>query len=227
MNILNNKEQNMNTRHKEYIEKNIELIQNDRWKEFFLTAPEGVGTYLYHAGIDFMSVIKEAPQWCFAETDIDSVAIPNSVTKIGSGAFDNCTSLTSIIIPDSVTTIGNCAFRGCSRLESVDIPDSVITIGVQAFCKCTSLLRIIIPDNVTLIKGAAFGNCSSLTSITIGKGVTEIGKFALDGCTSLQTINFKGTTYQWEQISKYKEEFKFNNVPARKIICSDGVIDIT
>jgi hypothetical protein len=38
--------------------------------------------------------------------------IPNSVTSIGSYAFDLCSSLTSVEIPNSVTSIANDAFRG-------------------------------------------------------------------------------------------------------------------
>lgn len=46
--------------------------------------------------------------------------IPNSVTGIDSGAFQDCTNLTSIIIPSSITTFGQYAFVGC-RLENVII----------------------------------------------------------------------------------------------------------
>ena len=45
--------------------------------------------------------------------------IPNSVKKIGKGAFYECTGLTSIIIPNNVTAIGESAFEGCSSLTSV------------------------------------------------------------------------------------------------------------
>lgn len=38
--------------------------------------------------------------------------IPNSVTSIGSQAFEDYTSLQSIVIPNSVTEIGKYAF-GC------------------------------------------------------------------------------------------------------------------
>ena len=45
--------------------------------------------------------------------------IPNSVTRIKSGAFENCSSLTTITIPNSVISIGDDAFYGCSGLKSI------------------------------------------------------------------------------------------------------------
>ena len=70
------------------------------------------------------------------------VVIPGSVTKIGEGAFEGCTSLASVSIPEGVTEIGEDAFSGCTSLTSVTIPEGVTKIGRDAFCGCSSLKEI-------------------------------------------------------------------------------------
>ena len=55
------------------------------------------------------------------------------------GFFEECTSLESIAIPNSVTEIGTDAFYGCSSLTSIEIPNSVIYLGDMAFANCYSL----------------------------------------------------------------------------------------
>lgn len=59
--------------------------------------------------------------------------IPDSVTSIGSGAFEDCKGLTSVTIPDSVISIGYMAFSDCTGITSITIPDSVTEIGDYAF----------------------------------------------------------------------------------------------
>lgn len=53
------------------------------------------------------------------------VTIPDTVTKIGEGALENCNTITNIIIPSTVTTIEGSAFARCRKLKSVQIPASV------------------------------------------------------------------------------------------------------
>ena len=77
------------------------------------------------------------------------VVIPNSVTSIGTGAFEYCKSLTSVIIPDSVTSIGDGAFRYCTSLTSVTIPDSVTSIGREAFKGCIRLTKVTLPQGMS------------------------------------------------------------------------------
>ena len=96
--------------------------------------------------------------------------IPDSVTRIGGGAFRGCTGLASITIPDSVTSIGASAFWDCTGLTSITIPDSVTSIGYWAFYGCTGLTSITIPDSVTSIGNGVFDGCTGLASITVSGG---------------------------------------------------------
>ena len=140
------------------------------------------------------------------------MTIPNSVTSIGYGTFEGCSSLTSVTIPNSVTSIGQGAFRGCSSLTSITIPNSVTSIGISAFSGCSGLTSPIynahcfaymptaysgayaIQDGIKQIAGCAFSKCSELTSVTIPNSVTSIGYHAFEGCSALDTISINAIT---------------------------------
>ena len=128
-------------------------------------------------GVLFNKEKTELIRYPEGKTDT-SYAIPNSVTRIGSSAFYDCSSLTSITIPNSVTSIGDDAFYDCSSLTSITIPDSVTSIGWDTF-----------------------SGCSSLTSITIPNSVTSIGYYAFRNCSSLKDVYYSGTQEQWKKIS--------------------------
>ena len=61
-----------------------------------------------------------------------NTVIPEDITSIGNRVFVWCWNLTSIRIPNSVTSIGTQAFEG-TGLTSIEIPNSVTFIGNYAF----------------------------------------------------------------------------------------------
>ena len=140
-------------------------------------------TYTINKGIKV--ICDQAFVFC---ESLQSIVIPNSVTKIGDGAFSHCLSLQSIVIPNGVTNIGNSAFLCCESLQSISIPNSVKSIGNDAFLGCHSLQSLIIPNGVTNIGNGAFTRCKSLQSIVIPESVTSIGNMAFNSCESLQSI---------------------------------------
>ena len=124
--------------------------------------------------------------------------IPESVTEIGSVAFEGCKSLTSITIPESVAKIGRGAFKDCSGLTSITVAENNATYDSRNSCnaiietKSNTLIAgcstTTIPESVTEIGSVAFIGCSSLTSITIPKSVTKIGRGAFCDCCGLTSI---------------------------------------
>ena len=68
---------------------------------------------------------------------------------IGDYAFKNCSDLTSLTLPSSVTRIGDYAFKNCSGLTSLTLPSSVNEIGIYAFHGCSGLTSLTLPSSVT------------------------------------------------------------------------------
>ncbi len=144
-------------------------------------------------------------------TGMTSIALPESVTKIGMSAFRNCSGLTSLTIPAGVTSIAYSAFFGCSGLTTINLPAGVTTvepytffgckrltsinlggiskIGGSAFAGCVALSNVVLPETLTVIESHTFEGCSGLKSINIPAGVKNIGDYAFRNC-GLTSIAF-------------------------------------
>lgn len=143
---------------------------------------------------------------------LESIAIPESVTKLDGGCFtaaglkniafaDNSkvsfignfafayTPLASIAIPQSVTKIDIYAFTYCTQLAEVSFvgDSSLDTIGWSVFEGTIALSGIQIPDSVTTIDYRAFYN-SGLHKVSIGKNVSLIGDGAFSSCQQLEAF---------------------------------------
>ena len=190
---------NMNDNLKDFIENNIELIEENKWEEVYELGlsdisldSQDIGQFsmtMLSADIHPENHMKHLPDFFLFETSVHGFDIPNSIVAIGDSVFAGCQKLKSITIPNSIVSIGRYAFFNCSRLTGVTIPDSVASIGSKAFEYCTRLKSIKIPDNVTSIGDSAFDNCDSLTDVTIGSGVNIISNAMFNNCSKLQTVN--------------------------------------
>ena len=124
----------------------------------------------------------------FQNSSLTDVTIPQGVTSIGEDAFYNCYGLTSVTIPQSVASIGKQAFRECRQLKSLTIKDAATSIGEEAFMLCESLTTLKLGEKIKTIGESAFSQCG-LTSVTIPDSVTSIGDWAFSYCPSLTTLS--------------------------------------
>lgn len=121
-------------------------------------------------------------------TEMTSVDIPNTVTKIKRLAFADAWKLESITIPDGVTTLGYYCFERCKALKTVIIPDSVTEIGCDAFRGCIALETVVISNNVEEIPEDCFLGCKSLVNVQLGSNVKIVENRAFKECSSLKQV---------------------------------------
>lgn len=69
----------------------------------------------------------------YATTPRPEIVVPEGVSEIGKGAFEQCRFLTRIVLPKSARKIGAGAFAGCTYLTEISIPDTIEEIESLAF----------------------------------------------------------------------------------------------
>ena len=127
---------------------------------------------------------------------LESVIIPDSVIRIGKGAFMNCIALEELVTSDNLIEIDNHAFGGCRSLSSFFIPNSVKRIGEAAFCGCQSLKSINIPNSITELEHSVFSECA-ISQISIPNTITKIGDYAFYNCNKLKKIYIPDSVKQF------------------------------
>ena len=109
------------------------------------------------------------------DTDVIVPAVsPNGdrVTEIGEDAFYQG-NFTSFTIPDSVTKLSSLAFDECTAVKSITLGNSITIISSSALFYCNGLTEIIIPVSVTTIESSAFEQCMALSNLTFAGTVAQ------------------------------------------------------
>ena len=188
------------------------------------------------------TVVFNGKKYTFLNYMLDGELILENIITIMPYTFKNCTNLTSIVIPESVTKIGLGAFQGCSYLENMTIPFvgserktssdtyqypfgyifgtssftggtatkqyyygfSITSTSYSTYYIPTSLKKVIVLGGELLY--GAFYNCNNLTNVVVSASVEHINYSVFIGCNHLEsmTIPFVGSerkvsndTYQY------------------------------
>jgi hypothetical protein len=142
----------------------------------------------------------------------------DTLSNIGSNAFQNCTLLTQVFsIPSTITNIGAYAFNN-TRMRAFDLSSStsLLNIGSYAFSNCTNLTSLVSslntvtnigsnafeysafrffawPSSVSSVGSSTFFNCTSLTNMSFSSTLTSIGVAAFSRCGFRQISWFPST----------------------------------
>ncbi len=155
------------------------------------------------------------------------------VVGIQEYAFYNSTGLRTVAIPASITSIGSEAFSGCTGLEAITVDNlnpQYASIGGLLLSKNQKTLlycpggksgECVVPAKVTAIANNAFLNCTQLTSIVLPDAVTSIGESAFNGCSSLASINIPSSLTTIGDNAFYN-----NHALSSRIVIPSGVLAI-
>ncbi|MDA3925357.1 MAG: leucine-rich repeat domain-containing protein [Kiritimatiellae bacterium] len=136
---------------------------------------------------------------CF---QIHELNLPDSVTRIGWGAFGNCTNLTTVMLGSDIHEYQNFhyVFSGCTMLNEIDVSPDNLQLSSQEgvlFNKDgTDLIyypqgkqdSYVIPQGVISIHDSAFNWLTTLTTIAMPDSLTSIGNSAFNSCRNLSNV---------------------------------------
>lgn len=162
--------------------------------------------------------------------NITKVILPNTIKRIGEGAFDWCKNLKEINLTEGIEYICDYAFRNTGLVE-IKLPETLKSIGYMAFSYTSyeEELHLNIPKSVERIYGNPFAG-SNIADISVsaenskykvenGYLCTKNGKELVIGTNTADVVILKGI----ERIGDYAFA-TCNNV--RKITFADSVKEI-
>lgn len=144
----------------------------------------------------------------FKDQPITSMVMSNTVTKVGAGAFQGCTSLTSITISSGLTKLEQNMFNGCTALTEIEIPGTVTSALPNSLFKgCVNLAKVTFAEGTAAldVKVNAFaeGGNSGITDLIINRPFnysvsTAMADKPWRGITNLKNVTFGGKAVEIE-----------------------------
>ncbi len=205
---------------KQYRDDIVDVIEKDKFR-YYLHSDGQYTMFEYLGDEDTVTLpanINGNTYKIYGLRDVKHVIIPYGFTSISEYAFYG-SKLESITLPESVTRIEDSAFRACGNLKTIKLPSKLNYIGDYAFQSCKKLTSINIPLGVNRISHYAFSYCENLSAVTLNNGVTDIEGYAFTQCSSLSSITFPATL-------EYIGYSAFSSCPLQSITIPTSVISI-
>ena len=117
---------------KNFIEENIDLIEQKNWRDLYDLAsvhiPFQIGnltTNLMYAGINPLDDLEVVLPEMFSDSMIEQIELPVQISVIKRQAFKNCYKLREVTLPPALLRIDEEAFTNCYELHTIRYPGTM------------------------------------------------------------------------------------------------------
>lgn len=147
--------------------------------------------------------------------------LPEGITSIGAGAFQNCEVLEEVHLPSTLKAIGRNGLRNNNALKHINLPEGLESIEDGVFAACASLKEVTLPSTLTPLGDSCFLQCAALEEILIPGSVKHVAPYAFSECSSLR----RAVLAQGVEVIEGTAFFRSNSLA--QIIVPASVTDVT
>lgn len=199
------------------------LTDTEAWIDSYFGDDEEVRIPSY---IDGKPVAQITGESFLDKTSVKKVILPDTVKRIGQGAFTNCTSLESINFPNSLTYIANLAFKN-TGFTNIEIPNTVTLLGNGVFSECKNLVNATINAKIEKLPVSTFKNCSKIEKVNLCDNIHAFGSRVFEG-TSIKELKIPRTIDTLDANALYNmPELEYVYIPKEVINVSAGIVTET
>ena len=234
-----------------YSEEELEAAENERfekelglrefseseWRRVFeFTVSGGAATITGYLGtepfVEIPAYIGEFPvtkigrQAFFGRTDIESVVLPDTVTFIGSGAFERCRNLKTLVVSANLRYSEKHAFGYLCEIDRVyfngdadawagvrfESPDAN-PVKNEFYIDGKPVREVIVGRDV---RAFTFSPCRHITDVTVNESVNNISDGAFSDCFHIERFTVKSSKWFTSAADLAKKFYIFALVRAYK-----------
>ena len=131
--------------------------------------------------------VTEIKANAFESAAVETVTLPESVTKIGDYAFLSST-LKKLVLPDgaAVPSLGKGVFSGCASFDQFILPANTKVVPDELF-KGTAVAEISL-EGIEQTGASSFEGCTELKTLSVPETVKAIGAKCFAGCSGLESV---------------------------------------
>lgn len=129
----------------------------------------------------------------FKNTGLEEVTLPQNITAIPQGMFENCSQLKAVTLLGDVTDIGDSAFSECTALEKLSGAQHIKNVGRLAFYDDTLLTFDDEPMALASVGDYSFAYCNNLNITHITRELRSLGIGSFMYCYNLSDVVLDGS----------------------------------